>query len=556
MFETTSYGAVLPSYDIETLVEGMGRWSHMRIYAHLALGFNFFFMSLEVIEVLNDGPAKYFGDMWNLMDWLNFGLCILMWVTIRSLHISHAERGCPHMCSTIGYCDDFLVMSTYRTAKMFLSFCVCIQILKVVKFTDKMIPKMNLATSVLYQARGELIFFTFVFVISMLAFSQLFYIELGPFMDGFNTQTGALLSLTRALFGDFDIDEILDDSKDYLNAIFFLTYLFVAIFIMLSMFLAILGEAQGKVRQQKDAAEADGTMPPQYGVFSELYDTYQWVSDRARGGDGGGDGDGDGKDKDSAESESEALKSVMRKERQNEPARRRDVERMHRNLISEMQILVADMGGGGAEAGAEPSHWDGRDADDEGRGARTASAVPVAANVSRLSTAASAASLSSALAAEARVIDAVERTIETKLLPRLLQQVDARLALTAGLNSSMPTPAATPTRPGILRANSMQPSPSVGSLPLRANGSMLDADGVGFSKQGARHIRRNTRRAGSLIDGPSAAEEVPPQPVPLPDEALTSSTPIVMSTAGARVVGPFEAPQPAAEGNDDPDMQI
>ena len=37
-------------------------------------------------------------------------------------------------------------------------------------------------------------------------------------------------------FGDFDIDEIMDNSSGYLNAILFLGYLFVAVFIMLSMF--------------------------------------------------------------------------------------------------------------------------------------------------------------------------------------------------------------------------------------------------------------------------------------------------------------------------------
>ena len=44
-------------------------------------------------------------------------------------------------------------------------------------------------------------------------------------------------------------DDILNNSSDYLNAMLFLAYLFVAIFIMLSMFLAILGEAQGQVRE-------------------------------------------------------------------------------------------------------------------------------------------------------------------------------------------------------------------------------------------------------------------------------------------------------------------
>ena len=196
-----------------------------------------------------------------------------------------------------------------------MSRCLCIQLLKVIKFTDELLPKMDLATSVLYAARNELIFFTFVFVISMFAFSQLFYVQvnclharrpacllacppsfllarlpfclpacllaclqafllacrpscllagllaclqafllacrplpapplhpsptpptpthpctrpspsallpaqLGPVMKDFNTQQGAIISLTRSLFGDFDIEAIQDNSSDYLNTV-------------------------------------------------------------------------------------------------------------------------------------------------------------------------------------------------------------------------------------------------------------------------------------------------------------------------------------------------
>ena len=71
-------------------------------------------------------------------------------------------------------------------------------------------------------------------------------------MEGFNDQLASFISLARALFGDFDIDEILNNSRGYTNAVLFLTYLFVAVFIMLSMFLAILGENQAKVRADQD----------------------------------------------------------------------------------------------------------------------------------------------------------------------------------------------------------------------------------------------------------------------------------------------------------------
>ena len=68
-------------------------------------------------------------------------------------------------------------------------------------------------------------------------------------MEDFYDQGPAIVSLFRALFGDFDLDEVMNQSSGYMNALLFLVYLFVAIFIMLSLFLAILAEAQAAVRE-------------------------------------------------------------------------------------------------------------------------------------------------------------------------------------------------------------------------------------------------------------------------------------------------------------------
>ena len=56
------------------------------------------------------------------------------------------------------------VMTTLRTSKQFLSICVCVQLLKVAKFTSALVPKMGLAPLVLKKALPDLIFFGFVFL--------------------------------------------------------------------------------------------------------------------------------------------------------------------------------------------------------------------------------------------------------------------------------------------------------------------------------------------------------------------------------------------------------
>ena len=47
MLETTSTGAVLPSYDVETRVMGEVRQRDTKFYTNIAFGFCIFFMLLE-----------------------------------------------------------------------------------------------------------------------------------------------------------------------------------------------------------------------------------------------------------------------------------------------------------------------------------------------------------------------------------------------------------------------------------------------------------------------------------------------------------------------------
>ena len=129
---------------------------------------------------------------------------------------------------------------------------------------------MGLMTSVLRNCVVDLLFFGIVFVISLLAFSMMLWVQLGPVMEDFYDQIPAAISLFRALYGDFDVDEIMNNSSGYLNAMLFLAYLFVAIFIMLSMFLAILAESQATVRENQ-AIEKQNPKFNEYGVLASCY---------------------------------------------------------------------------------------------------------------------------------------------------------------------------------------------------------------------------------------------------------------------------------------------
>lgn len=275
MFEFTSAGTVLPSYDTQTRVVSSEKIDDTKLFTLAALGFTMFFCVTELIELSTTG-ILYFTDLWNLMDWLNYMVFFLVWFTLNQYFYQIDNPQCSLICQRLGYRDDWMAMGTIRDGKFYLSLCVCIQLLKVIKFVSQLIPKMGLAPNVLRKALPDLVFFGITFFLSLFAFSTMFYIQLGPFINDYATQVGAVVATSRALFGDFDIDEVMDNSASYANTVLFLTYLFVAVFIMLSMFFAILGESQANFRDDQREARMNGTLEPEYGVITA---TQEWLDE-------------------------------------------------------------------------------------------------------------------------------------------------------------------------------------------------------------------------------------------------------------------------------------
>jgi len=277
MFEITGSSSVLPSYDFETFVTDTKKLQETKIFMNVALGMLLFFVFLEFVEMHDTGLAGYFMDGWNIMDWINFTLLLAQYATLVKLfNLDDGTEGIDDcrsgstVCEGVGYFDDWEYARTIKAAKLYLSFNVNIQLLKIVKFMNMLVPKTSLAVKVLGVAAADLVFFSSVFFISILAFSNMFFVQLGPVMEGYWSQAASIITLVRALFGDFDIDDILNNSNGYLNVILFLAYLFVALFIILSIFLTILGEAQAAVSQANEKLSNSEEGYKEYGVIEDI----------------------------------------------------------------------------------------------------------------------------------------------------------------------------------------------------------------------------------------------------------------------------------------------
>jgi len=282
MFELTPAGGVLPSYDTETSVNTQSVLDSTEVYMNIALAMVIFFILLEGVELYDSGPGEYFSDVWNLMDWINFVILIILYAQLVDMLQStkpedHVERCAGSLlCTNVGFFDEWYRMRVTKSAKLYISLNVSIQLLKIIKFINVMIPKTELAVAVLKMAAVDMIFFSLVFLVTLFAFSNMFFVLLGPVMEGFSSQISSMIFLGRALFGDFDANVILNNSNSWLNLIFFLVYLFIAIFIMLSIFLTILGESQGATSAVVDTKKNDPN--EEYKEFGIIEEAAEFVS--------------------------------------------------------------------------------------------------------------------------------------------------------------------------------------------------------------------------------------------------------------------------------------
>jgi hypothetical protein len=148
------------------------------------------------------------------MDWVVYVLFIFVYILATSYLRNARSFVCGNFCTSIGFQDDHLAMTDARRLKFYLAMTSCLQLLKIMKIMAILVPKMGLAPSVLKKAMADLIFFGVVFGISVFAFANVLFIQLGPNMAEFASPLNSFVTLGRALFGDFDLDLIIDNSPD------------------------------------------------------------------------------------------------------------------------------------------------------------------------------------------------------------------------------------------------------------------------------------------------------------------------------------------------------
>ena len=201
------------------------------------------------------------------MDWLNYVMaCVVIFMEAWSRHLLHestadlngatAELSSNGTASTSGGFDapSFygLYVCFYRAARMsamaytFMGVNAVVTWLKLLKYLN-LFPHLSMLSITLRNAAYPAISFSVMFAIVFCSCGQAFNLAFGAQLRDFSTFSRSMMSLFRALLGDFDYTSI-EEADRVVGPILFTVFIFLVVFVLLNMFIAILTEAYEKAK--------------------------------------------------------------------------------------------------------------------------------------------------------------------------------------------------------------------------------------------------------------------------------------------------------------------
>eukprot|EP01052_Picozoa_sp_SAG31_P014505 SAG31_NODE_904_length_11120_cov_76.575084_10_plen_436_part_00 len=140
--------------------------------------------------------------------------------------------------------------------------------LKMLKYLN-MFPHLAMMSTTIANAMAPSLAFFIMFFIFFMGYAQGFVMVFGAAIEGYSSVTSSMLSLFRALLGDFDVTEMTKVDK-VVGPLLFLIFVIVGMLFLLNVFIAILSESyeKAKIHVFGDAFdERDKVRPCSFGLL-------------------------------------------------------------------------------------------------------------------------------------------------------------------------------------------------------------------------------------------------------------------------------------------------
>uniref|UniRef100_A0A1I8MDB2 Polycystin cation channel n=1 Tax=Musca domestica TaxID=7370 RepID=A0A1I8MDB2_MUSDO len=207
-----------------------------------------FYTFEEIGELITIGSVKYLKSVWNLLD-ISVLLMSYLSLIYNMFHhkylngiLEKSKENPNHFWSIDKICFWNLLYIDMMGICVFL---VWIKIFKYISINKTMLQ----FSTTLKRCAKDLCGFAVMFFIVFLAYAQLGLLIFGTSHPDFREFGISIITLMRMFLGDFEY-ELIEEANHILGPIYFLSYVLFVFFILLNMFLAIINDTYGTVKDE------------------------------------------------------------------------------------------------------------------------------------------------------------------------------------------------------------------------------------------------------------------------------------------------------------------
>ncbi len=189
---------------------------------------------------------SYFDDPWNALDLSNYALFVIsITFEIWSRFLIHEAIAAVNDNTArfeAGGAQSSEFVAFYRPAYLsslaytLLGVNAVITWLKTLKYLNNF-PHLSMLTLTLRKAMYPTVSFLIMFFIIFVGCGQAFNMAFGPYMKSYSSFTSSMMSLFRALLGEFEYEEM-QKTHAVVGPLLFLVFMLLVLFVLVNMFIA------------------------------------------------------------------------------------------------------------------------------------------------------------------------------------------------------------------------------------------------------------------------------------------------------------------------------
>lgn len=249
LFELPAFGGVLPSAQL--LSVNLRRYGNQRVY--FLLGIDLCLILITVWMTVKEAMKmlrlrmRYFSQLKNFSGLLltSIALICIYFAVICQLQTDKTINTMADIATYANFAELKKHQRLFDWSRIGLVFMVWANLFQHIRFNRTMSELSDTFIKCSTDVTGFAILFSIVFF----SFAQNGYLLFGSQVESYSTFKLSCFTLLKFMLGDFNFYEI-ESVHHILGPVFFLAYIFFVCFMMLNMFLAILGDTYVEVKTQ------------------------------------------------------------------------------------------------------------------------------------------------------------------------------------------------------------------------------------------------------------------------------------------------------------------